>query len=171
MRLSACRRVLFPPRDIDKEKHMKITRQLQSAAVVAVALASSSSFADNADFRFGRGDVSFGINVGMPPQPVVEYVPVAVPGYVWVPGHWAWNGHRHFWNSGAWQRVPPGYGHVAGHWRHRHDHWHVEGPYWDRQRAFESHRGHRDHVQGAAYEGRRDPAPSGPRDGLHGHAR
>lgn len=150
---------------------MKTISYLPAAAAVVVALLSPSSFADNADFRFGRGDVSFGINIGMPPPPVVQYVPVAVPRYVWVPGYWAWNGHRYFWNNGAWQGVQPGYGHVARHWRPRHEHWHVEPPRRDRHRSFESHRENRDYVQRSPYEDRRDQAPPGAREARRDHAR
>lgn len=150
---------------------MKIMSYLPAAAAVVVALVSAPSFADNADFRFGRGDVSFGLNIGMPPPPVVQYVPVAVPGRVWVPGYWAWNGHRYFWNSGTWQRAWPGYGHVAGHWRPRDEHWHVEPPRGDGHRSFESHHGNRDYGQRSPYEYRRDQAPRRAWDSRRDHAR
>ena len=149
---------------------MKTVRYFPAATAVVVALFSSSSFADNADFRFGRGDVSFGINIGRPP-PVVQYVPVAVPGRVWVPGYWAWNGHRYFWNSGTWETAWPGHGHFAGHWRQRHDDWHVERPHWDRHRSFESHRENRDYAQRSRDEDRRDQVASGARDARRHHAR
>lgn len=112
------------------------------AAALAVALFSSSSFAGNADFRFGSGDVSFGIHIGTPPPRVVEYVPVAVPGHVWVPGYWAWNGHRYAWHRGAWQRAWPGHGLAAGHWRQRGEHWRGEPPRRDTRGTYENHRGH-----------------------------
>ncbi len=150
---------------------MKNVNYLPAAAAVVVALFSPASFADNAGFRFGRGDVSVGINIGMPPPPVVEYVPVAVPGYAWAPGYWAWNGHRYFWNSGAWQRVQPGYGHVAGHWWHKREHWQHEPPHWDGHRSFESHREKRDYVQRSGYQDRRDQGPPGARDARRDHGR
>ncbi len=150
---------------------MKIVSYLPAAAAVVAALVSSSSFADNADFRFGRGDVSFGINIGMPPPPVVEYVPVAVPGYVWAPGYWAWNGHRYYWSSGAWQRVQPAYGHVAGHWWQRGERGHFETSRWEARRAVEPHRANRDYVQRSGYEDRRDQAPPGPREMRRDHGR
>ena len=150
---------------------MKTVRYVPAAADVVVALFSPSSFADNADFRFGRGDVSFGINIGLPPPPGVQYVPVARPGRIWVPGYWAWNGHRYFWSSGAWQRARPGYAPVAGHWRQRRDHPQPEPPHWNGHRSFESHHGNRDHVQRSHYEDRRDQARSGTREARPGHAR
>jgi hypothetical protein len=94
---------------------MGTVQHVSSIGVVLVALLSTPSFADSADVRFRIGDVSIGVDIG-PPPPVVEYVPVAIPGHVWAPGYWAANGHRHVWKPGAWTRVRPGYSHVAGHW-------------------------------------------------------
>ena len=68
-----------------------------------------------------------------PPPPVYEARVVAPgPGYVWVPGYYAWNGRGYVWSRGRWERppharaewVPPrwqhdrrGYYVVEGHWR------------------------------------------------------
>jgi hypothetical protein len=152
------RRVVSRLRVIFEEKHMKTGKLLPAMAVVAAALFSSSSFADNADVRFSIGDVSFGIGIGTPPPaPIVEYVPVALPGHVWMPGYWAWNGHRHVWTSGAWAKGRPGYNHVAGYWEQRGNRWHFEPSRWEthksaahygerhgyaRQVQYEEHRGH-----------------------------
>jgi hypothetical protein len=35
-----------------------------------------------------------------PPAPIYEPVPVVQPGWVWIPGYWDWNGHRHVWVNG-----------------------------------------------------------------------
>jgi hypothetical protein len=41
-----------------------------------------------------------------PPPPLAESVPGAPSGeYVWVPGHWGWNG-AWFWISGRWTPKP-----------------------------------------------------------------
>ncbi len=117
---------------------MKITKYLPAVAVAAAILMSPAAFADNADFRFSVGDVSFGVGIGMltpPPAPIVEYVPVAVPGHVWTPGFWAWNGHRHMWNGGSWKRERAGYSHVAGHWEQRGERWHFEPSRWEAHRS------------------------------------
>jgi hypothetical protein len=42
-----------------------------------------------------------------PPPPRYEVVPAPRHGFVWAPGHWAWNGHRHVWYAGHWERVRP----------------------------------------------------------------
>jgi len=58
-----------------------------------------------------------------PPQPG--------PNFVWVDGHWKWNGHRYAWVDGHWvkgksgkqwvdghwKKTPKGHVWVAGHWR------------------------------------------------------
>ncbi|HYB70069.1 MAG TPA: YXWGXW repeat-containing protein [Candidatus Bathyarchaeia archaeon] len=53
-----------------------------------------------------------------PPPARVEVVPVAPgPGFVWVPGHWAWRRDHYVWAPGHWA-VPtqPGYVWVPGGW-------------------------------------------------------
>jgi hypothetical protein len=38
-----------------------------------------------------------------PPAPQVEVVPAPpAVGYVWVPGHWAWNGRGYLWVAGRY---------------------------------------------------------------------
>lgn len=58
-----------------------------------------------------------------PPYHAVEAVPVAPgPGYVWVGGHWRWNGVKYVWVSGGYVRHAGAW--CAGHWRH------LEGSGW-----------------------------------------
>lgn len=140
---------------------MRNARHISSIAVVVVALFSTSSFADSADIRFSIGDLSIGVDIGPPPAPVVEYVPVAVPGHVWAPGYWASNGHRHLWNPGAWERVRPGYSHVAGHWEQRGGRWYLEPPRWQ---SHNSH-GRHDYAKHSRYSDDRDHGSSHRRDG------
>ena len=72
-----------------------------------------------------------------PPAAQVEVVPAMPgPGYVWVPGHWAWRGPRrgyvwigghyaipaqpnYVWIPGTWAPSTQGYVWVEGHWRAR----------------------------------------------------
>lgn len=145
---------------------MKIAKHLSAAAVVAAlaAIVSQPALAGSADVRFSIGDVSIGIDVGAPPPaPVVEYVPVALPGHLWVPGYWAWNGHRHVWNQGAWEKARPGYHHIAGHWQQRGDRWHFEPSRWEAHSAAELHRERREYAQRARYEDHHDHASSSER--------
>jgi hypothetical protein len=59
-----------------------------------------------------------------PPPPQVETRPPPVPGQMWVPGYWQWNGHRHMWNRGHYA-APPQAGMVyePARWENRHGHW------------------------------------------------
>jgi WXXGXW repeat (2 copies) len=62
-----------------------------------------------------------------PPAAQAEVVPVAPgPGYVWVPGHWAWRGPRrgYVWIPGVYA-VPaePNYVWVPAHWAQRPGGW------------------------------------------------
>src|SRR5258708_33909989 len=48
--------------------------------------------------------VSVDIVIGTPPPPVrVEVVPAPRVGYIWAPGFWSWDGHRHVWFAGGWE--------------------------------------------------------------------
>lgn len=49
-------------------------------------------------------DVSVGI--APPALPVYEQPPVPGPGYLWMPGYWAWNGTGYYWVPGTWV-LPP----------------------------------------------------------------
>jgi hypothetical protein len=51
-----------------------------------------------------------------PPAPHVEIVPGPRPGYVWAPGYWRWNGHRHIWVRGGWIRERHGWRWEPQHW-------------------------------------------------------
>jgi hypothetical protein len=68
-----------------------------------------------------------------PPPPRDEVVPPARDGYVWTPGYWRWNGHRHVWVSGKYVRARHGY-----HWREPvwaqvdHGRWRLERGRWER---------------------------------------
>ena len=86
-----------------------------------------------------RVDVAIQIGVP-PPAPVVEVVPVARPGYVWVPGYWAWHHDRHVWIRGRHVVERPGYYWVPDRWVQAGPHWRHERGYWERQ-----HPGRRGH--------------------------
>ncbi len=55
--------------------------------------------------------VSVGISVGIapPPLPVYDQPPIPGPGYVWVPGYWAWGPYGYYWVPGTWV-LPPAIG-------------------------------------------------------------
>ena len=96
-------------------------RNLLIASAVAAAAATSPAIA--------RDSVTLSINVG-PPPPRVEYVPAPRVGYVWAPGYWNWNGHKHVWVKGRYLRerhdarwVPDRWDNDNGRWTLRHGYW------------------------------------------------
>ena len=65
-----------------------------------------------------------------PPAAVVEVRGVAPgPEFVWVDGYHRWDGERHVWVAGHWERRPRGNARwVPGRWRHSDRGWYwVEG--------------------------------------------
>ncbi|MCC4591527.1 YXWGXW repeat-containing protein [Xanthomonas campestris pv. cannae] len=66
-----------------------------------------------------------------PPPPIVERV-VVRPGYVWMPGYWRWNGHRHVWVAGRYVVERPGYVYVGPRWEHYGPAYRFHAGYWAR---------------------------------------
>lgn len=55
-----------------------------------------------------------------PPAPQQEVVGVApYPEAVYINGYWGWEGGRHVWHRGAWQRNRPGYVYQPHRWEQR----------------------------------------------------
>lgn len=100
---------------------MKTIRQLM--VVTAIAAAATPAMA--------RDSVAFSVNIG-PPPPHVEYVPAPRPGYVWAPGYWNWNGHRHVWVNGHSIRGRHNQHWVPDRWNHRGNGWRLERGHWGR---------------------------------------
>ncbi|SAK47774.1 Tat pathway signal sequence domain-containing protein [Caballeronia calidae] len=90
----------------------------QAALVAAGVVCASGAFADVVI-----------VAPSAPPAPRYEPVPPPRAGFVWVTGHWSWEG-RYVWQAGRWmearagQRWVPGvwapfrgqYRYVPGHW-------------------------------------------------------
>ena len=100
----------------------KFREMLIVSALAAVALAAPGP-------AQARTDVS--ITVG-PPARIYEPAPPPRPGYVWAPGYWDWNGHRHVWHRGNWQHERAGYRWEPHHWAQHGDHWTLERGRWSR---------------------------------------
>ena len=66
-----------------------------------------------------------------PPAPRVEVIPEARAGYVWAPGYWTWNGHRHVWVNGHYIHARYGHHWVAASWEERHSRWHYVPGHWE----------------------------------------
>jgi hypothetical protein len=71
--------------------------------IIAMAVATTTVVPLSA-----RADVSVGISVGIapPPLPVYEQPAIPAPGYIWVPGYWAWGGDDYYWVPGTWVMPP-----------------------------------------------------------------
>jgi hypothetical protein len=54
-----------------------------------------------------------------PPAEQVEVEPAVRAGYIWVRGHWVWNGARYAWIRGHYEVVRAGHAWVPGHWERR----------------------------------------------------
>jgi hypothetical protein len=51
--------------------------------------------------------VGVSVSIGPPPLPVYEQPLCPVPGYIWVPGFWAWDpGFGYYWVPGMWSPAP-----------------------------------------------------------------
>ena len=68
-----------------------------------------------------------------PPAPYVEVVP-ALPyaGGVWIGGYWGWQGNRHAWVPGRWDRPRVGYAYRPHAWVQIGSRWHLRGGGWIR---------------------------------------
>lgn len=65
-----------------------------------------------------------------PPVDIVEEVPPPRPGFIWVRGHWRWNGARHQWVRGHWLPERVGFRYVQPHWDRVGDEWHFTAGVW-----------------------------------------
>jgi hypothetical protein len=80
---------------------MRATR----AFALAILLAACSL----ATLRAAYGQLVLGVSVNKapPPLPVYDQPPIPAPGYLWVPGYWAWSeGGGYYWVPGTWI-LPP----------------------------------------------------------------
>src|SRR5215207_1710579 len=70
--------------------------------------------------------VGVAIAVAPPPIPVYVQPPIPGPGYIWVPGYWAWGDDDYYWVPGTWVLAPTvGYLWTPGYW-----YWRDTGYYW-----------------------------------------
>jgi len=67
-----------------------------------------------------------------PPPLRAEVVPAPRHGWVWAPGYWSWQGHRHVWHRGAWVRERPGFVYAPPGWIERDGRWHFHEGRWAR---------------------------------------
>lgn len=99
---------------------------MKKVLLAAMIAASLGSFATPA-----AAAVNVVVEIAPPPLRA-ERVPSPRRGYVWVPGHWDWNGHRHVWVKGVWFAARPGYRYAHPTWVERDGRWHLERGRWMR---------------------------------------
>ena len=81
-----------------------------------------------------RVDVSVVIGVP-PPAVVVETAPAPRSGYVYAPGYWGWDGHRHVWVRGRTIVERPGYTWVSDRWEPAGGQYRFVPGYWEPVRS------------------------------------
>jgi WXXGXW repeat (2 copies) len=90
-------------------------RRCASRAARHLALALLTAFL----FIAGRANaqLSVTVNVGPPALPVYEQPAIPTPGYLWMPGYWAYGPDGYFWVPGTWVEPPqPGLVWTPGYW-------------------------------------------------------
>jgi WXXGXW repeat (2 copies) len=87
-----------------------------------------------------------GVYIGRtpPPERYEERGAMPGPGYAWVDGYWAPNGHRYRWVAGRWDRPP----YEGAYWNHPHYDHYQQG--W---RMHEGHWDHENHDAGRGHDG------------------
>jgi hypothetical protein len=70
-----------------------------------------------------------------PPPLRYEYIPPPPGSYVFVPGHWSWNGRSYVWYPGHYEKRRVGHYHVSPYWVFVGGHWECRTPGWVRTRA------------------------------------
>lgn len=62
-------------------------------------------------------EIGASVTVAPPALPVYAQPPIPAPGYLWVPGYWAWDGADFYWVPGTWVMPPAaGYLWTPGYW-------------------------------------------------------
>ncbi len=89
-----------------------------------VALSLSVSCADTGEIYVPDG----------PPPPQEEVIGVApYPGAVRIGGYWGWEGGRHVWHDGRWERGRAGYSWEPHRWERRGNRWALRSGRWRRR--------------------------------------
>ncbi|MGH8206221.1 MAG: YXWGXW repeat-containing protein, partial [Steroidobacteraceae bacterium] len=83
------------------------THLVTAALCTALLLASAGSWAQ----------IRISVNIAPPPLPVYAQPELPGPGYLWVPGYWAWADGGYYWVPGTWVQPPePGLLWTPGFW-------------------------------------------------------
>jgi hypothetical protein len=106
-----------------------VLRRLALPLLLALSLSACVVVPSRPVAPYGGGVVV--VPTAPPPLPR-EVVPAQPgPGYVWIPGHWNWSGHRHVWQSGHWSAPRRGQVWVPRRWVPGPGGHHQHGGHWD----------------------------------------
>ena len=83
-------------------KHARLLVYVSAAALILGA-APISGFIAPAQAQVG---VAITAGVAPPLLPIYAQPPIPGPGYLWIPGYWAWNGDEYYWVPGYWGTPP-----------------------------------------------------------------
>ena len=50
--------------------------------------------------RTAHAQISINITIAPPELPVYDQPPLPAPGYIWIPGYWAWGPDGYYWVPG-----------------------------------------------------------------------
>src|SRR5215469_12507848 len=82
-------------------------RRLLVLFTLVICIFSTVSFAQ----------IGISITIGPPPIPVYAQPLCPSPGYMWIPGFWAWGPYGYYWVPGTWVRPPRiGFLWTPGYW-------------------------------------------------------
>jgi hypothetical protein len=76
-----------------------------SAAALILGAAPGGNFAFVAPAH-AQAVIEVTASIAPPVLPVYAQPPIPGPGYIWIPGHWAWDGQEYYWVPGFWE-LPP----------------------------------------------------------------
>lgn len=79
------------------------------------------------------GQVAISVSFGPPMLPVYQQPAIAAPGYIWVPGYWAWSPEigDYYWVPGTWVLPPQvGYLWTPGYWGYSGNLFYWHPGYW-----------------------------------------
>lgn len=90
-------------------------RLSRHAALLAAAVLAALALL--AAHRAAGAVLSVSVNIAPPALPVYAQPPIPAPGYLWVPGYWAYGPEGYFWVPGTWVEPPePGLVWTPGYW-------------------------------------------------------
>ncbi len=84
---------------------LRAMRLLVCSVAAAVVGAASGDLAFVTPAR-AQASVAFATSVAPPPLPAYSQATLPGPGYIWVPGYWAWDREGYYWTPGAWAHPP-----------------------------------------------------------------